>query len=113
MSSPKLGLTSLGTQSSPVPAASPANSNRVLRSLGVRSEATGHGVSLPAPTQIGNGDEALYADKSGTHTKGILQSGIRLVEPAAYPTVSNGLESRHPPDFRARPTDGHARHSGR
>src|SRR5262245_46541171 len=62
----------------------PATSNRVLRSLALRTQTAGAD-SLPlAPAQIDNGDEALYADKSGTYTKGVLQSGIGLVDLAAY-----------------------------
>ncbi len=65
---------------------SPATSNRVPRSFALRIETAGHDAFIPAPAQIDNGDEALYADKSGTYTKGILQAGIGLVDLAAYQT---------------------------
>ena len=48
-----------------------------------------------------NGDEALYSDKSGTYTKGILQTGVGLVDLAAYQTFKNALESGDPADFEA------------
>jgi hypothetical protein len=58
----------------------PATSNRVLRSLALRTRMAGNDGFVAAPAQIDNGDEALYADKSGTYTKGVLQSGIGLVD---------------------------------
>ncbi len=80
---------------------SPATSNRVPRSFALRIETAGHDAFIPAPAQIDNGDEALYADKSGTYTKGILQVGIGLVDLAAYQTFKTALNSGDPADFEA------------
>jgi hypothetical protein len=66
----------------------PATSNRVLRATAVRSETTIADALVPAPAQVDNGDEARYADKSGTYTKGVLQSDIGVVDPAAYQKLS-------------------------
>ena len=57
--------------------------------------------SFLAPAQIDNGDEALYPDKSGTYTKGILQTGVGLVDLAAYQTFKKALNSGDPADFEA------------
>src|SRR5258708_5029630 len=58
----------------------PATSDRVPRSLALRMAQGGSDAFVGAPPQIDNGDEALYADKCGTYTKGILQTGIGLVD---------------------------------
>ena len=79
--------------------ASPATSHRVPRSFALRLQAAGHDAFIPAPAQIDNGDEALYADKSGTYTKGILQAGIGLVDLAAYQSFKKALNSGNPADF--------------
>ncbi len=81
--------------------ASPSTSDRVLRSFAVRTEAAGHDAFTPAPGQFDNGDEARYADKSGTYTKGILQTDVGLVDLAAYETFKRALNSGDPADFEA------------
>ena len=78
---------------------SPAAMNRVLRSLALRTEAAGRDASVAAPLQRDNGDEARYSDKCGTYTKGVRQSGIGLVDPAAYRSFEHALRSGDPADF--------------
>ena len=77
----------------------PATSNRVLRGLLLRIQEALSDAFSTRPAQIDNGDEALYTDKSGTYTKGILQSGIGLVDPAAYQSFKSALSSGAPADF--------------
>jgi hypothetical protein len=67
----------------------------------LRTQTAAHDAFIPAPAQIDNGDEARYADKSGTYTKGILQSGIGLVDLAAYHSFKKALNSGNPADFEA------------
>ena len=73
--------------------------HRVPRSLACRTQSAGHDAFIPPPAQIDNGDEARYADKSGTYTKGILQTGVGLVDLAAYETFIKALKSGDPTDF--------------
>jgi hypothetical protein len=80
---------------------SPATSNRVVRDFALRTQTAGQDAFTPVPAQIDNGDEALYADKSGTYTKGILQTGVGLVDLAAYQTFRKALNSGDPADFEA------------
>jgi hypothetical protein len=84
----------------------PANSNRVLRCFALRTQLTGHDAFIPAPRQIDNGDEARYSDKCGTYTKGIRQTGIGLVDLAAYEAFKRALNSGKPADFEAIPLGG-------
>ena len=78
---------------------SPATGNRVPRCFALRTPPRRTMHSSPAPPQIDNGDEARYSDKSGTYTKGILQTGIGLVDLAAYQTFKKALNSGNPADF--------------
>src|SRR5271170_5298954 len=78
----------------------PATSDRVPRSLALRVAQGGSDAFAGAPQQIDNGDEALYADKCGSYTKGILQTGIGLVDLAAYDTFKAALASGDPIDFQ-------------
>ena len=67
----------------------------------MRTQTAGQDAFTPAPAQIDNGDEALYADKSGAYTKGILQTSVGLVDLAAYQTFKKALNSGNPADFEA------------
>ena len=78
----------------------PATSNRGFRALALRTKITANDAFTDAPAQIDNGDEALYTDKSGTYTKGVLQSGIGLVDLAAYQSFKHALSSGAPADFQ-------------
>ena len=77
----------------------PATANRVPRALALRTQITGADSFIASPAQVDNGDEALYADKSGTYTKGVLQEGIGLVDLAAYDSFKQALSSGDPADF--------------
>lgn len=76
-----------------------ATRHRVSRAAALRSEAAGHDDFVPVPDQVDNHDEELYPDKSGTYTKGILQTGIGLVDLAAYASFKKALTSGDPADF--------------
>src|SRR5260221_8611311 len=80
---------------------SPATTNRVPRCFALRTQTAAHDAFISAPAQIDNGDEALYSDKSGTYTKGILQVDVGLVDLAAYQTFKKALNSGDPADFEA------------
>jgi hypothetical protein len=77
----------------------PATSGRGLRSLALRTETAGHDAFAHAKAQIDNGDEARYADKSGTYTKGLAQAGIGLVDLGAYQAFKRALSTGNPADF--------------
>jgi len=78
----------------------PATSARVLRSEALRIQTAGTDAFAMAPAEDDNGDEAHYADKSGTYTKCVLQTGVGLVDLAAYQTFKNALRSGNPADFQ-------------
>ncbi|MBO0806260.1 MAG: hypothetical protein J2P25_24695 [Nocardiopsaceae bacterium] len=77
----------------------PATSNRVPRSLAIRTREAGSDGFVAPVAQVDNGDEVRYGDKSGTYTKGVLQSRIGVVDPAAYQSFKAALASGDPGDF--------------
>jgi hypothetical protein len=77
----------------------PATSQRGLRSLALRTATAGTDDFTAAPAQNDNGDEERYADKSGTYTKGVLQTAVGLVDLAAYKSFKKALASGDPADF--------------
>jgi hypothetical protein len=90
------------TQTDPVtnsPMQTPSSKDRVHRSLELRIDEARRDASVPAPKQIDNGDEARYADKCGTYTKGIKQAALGRVDLAAYSTFRRALDSGKPDDF--------------
>src|SRR6516164_1016332 len=91
---------------SPFQGPQPATSHRILRSYALRNQTASQDAFTPAPPQIDNGDEALYGDKSGTYTKGILQTGIGLVDLPAYQSFRKALNSGNFADFEAIPLGG-------
>ena len=72
----------------------PATSGRVWRSWALRTRTAGHDAFAAAPTQVDNGDEARYSDKSGTYTKDVLQSNVGVVDLAAYQSFKAALQRR-------------------
>lgn len=88
------------------PITGPSTQDRVTRSLAVRQLAAGHDAFQIAPAQADNGDEALYSDKSGTYTKGVLQTSVGLVDLAAYDKFKKALNSGKAADFDAIPVGG-------
>ena len=84
----------------------PATSNRIPRSLALRTQTAGSDAFAFPPLQDDNGDEARYSDKSGTYTKGILQDAIGLVNAAAYQSFKKALARGNPTDFEKIITGG-------
>ncbi len=79
----------------------PATADRIARGVALRLQTAGTDGFVPMPQQADNGDEARYADKSGTYTKGLLQTGIGLVDLAAYDSLKRALSTGSPGDFAA------------
>lgn len=66
---------------------------RVKDSFAIRVDAAAKEARIPVPRHTTNGDEERYSDKSGTYTKGLLQDGIGLVNPAAYRSFRKAISS--------------------
>src|SRR5215471_11081889 len=86
-----LGKASLASAQSDGPGAAETiqlpqtiNDPRVQKSFTIRVRTAVKEAVIPVPPHTTNGDEERYSDKSGTYSKGLLQDGIGLVNPAAY-----------------------------
>ena len=66
---------------------------RILQSFALRVAAATREALIPVPQHTTNGDEALYADKSGTYSKVVLQDGIGLVNLNAFQTFRNAINA--------------------
>src|SRR5262249_1349737 len=66
---------------------------RVMPAFALRGEAATRNALIPVPPPTTNGDEARYPDKSGTYTKGVLQNGIGLVNPSAFQTFRQAIDT--------------------
>src|SRR5262249_23668308 len=51
-------------------------------------------------TNVDNGDNALYPDKGGTYTKGLLHDNFGRVDPASFASFQTALSSGDPSDFK-------------
>jgi hypothetical protein len=76
-----------------------SNNKRVVQSFTDRLAAAGREAVIPVPPHATNGDEALYPDKSGTYSKGLLQAGYGRVDLNAFATFKTALNSGRPSDF--------------
>lgn len=66
---------------------------RILQSFALRLAAATREALIRVPRHTTNGDEALYADKSGTYSKVVLQDGIGLVNLAAFQTFRDAINT--------------------
>jgi len=72
---------------------------RATKSLAIRIQAALAQAEIPEPTQTPNGDEARYADKCGTYTKGLKQDSYGKVNLAAYQSLKHAFATGDPADF--------------
>jgi hypothetical protein len=75
--------------------------SRVAKALALRVGAANEDADVAVPPHTTNGDEARYADKSATYTKGLLQDDIGVVNLAAYQSFKKALKSGQNIDFEA------------
>jgi hypothetical protein len=79
---------------------------RIAKSLALRVGAANQDAAVAVPPHTTNGDEARYADKSATYTKGLLQDDIGVVNLAAYESFKKALKSGQNSDFEAMTVGG-------
>src|SRR6516162_11857909 len=61
------------------------NNRRVMEAFELRVVEAMEDASVPAATNLNNGDEARYSDKGGTYTKGLPHDSFGRVDLNAYP----------------------------
>jgi hypothetical protein len=72
---------------------------RVVASFALRVADATKEALITVPSHTTNGDETLYADKSGTYTKGLLQDSYGKVNIAAYNSLKTAFATSNPSDF--------------
>src|SRR5712692_9975246 len=73
--------------------------HRPQRSFAIRRNAALEEREIPVPPHLTNGDEARYPNKIGNYSKGLPHNTIGEVDPAAYRSLLQALESGHPDQF--------------
>jgi hypothetical protein len=73
--------------------------NRFMKSYKCRLEAAKLARSKPLVSHIDNGDDALYPNKIGSHTKALPHNQLGEVDPDAYATLTRARETRNPALF--------------
>jgi hypothetical protein len=76
------------------------NNRRVIEAFELRVAEAMEDASVPAATNLNNGDEARYADKGGTYTKGLPHDSFGRVDLTAYQTFKTALYSGEFSDFQ-------------
>ena len=73
--------------------------NRFMKSYKCRLEAAKMARSRPLVSHVDNGDDALYPNKIGSHTKALPHNQLGEVDPDAYATLMRARETRNPALF--------------
>jgi membrane-associated phospholipid phosphatase len=73
---------------------------RVIEAMELRVAEAMADARVLAATNVNNGDEARYADKGGTYTKGLLHDNFGRVDLRAYQTFKTALNSGEFSDFQ-------------
>ena len=79
--------------------AAPLQSNRAFDAYRVREQAARDELLLPDPGHPDNGDEARYANKIGSYSKGLPHNALGEVDLRAYGSMIAALQSGQPRDF--------------
>ena len=75
------------------------NNRRVREAFEIRMAEAIQDARVPPATNLNNGDEARYADKGGTYTKGLPHDNFGRVNLNAYQTFKTALNSGEFSDF--------------
>jgi hypothetical protein len=78
---------------------SPLDEELVQKSLRVRRTLAAENASVSVPRHPNNGDEARYANKMGSDTRGLPHDAYGEVDLKAWDTLIHALETQEPADF--------------
>ena len=93
-----------GTVNSPIGKVS--SSGRVQQQYTLRVTDAINDALVGIPPHTTNGDEQRYADKSGSYSKGLLQASLGVVDPNAWQSFKQALNSGRQSDWNAVITGG-------
>jgi hypothetical protein len=75
------------------------SNRRVIEAFELRVAEAMQDARVPAARNVNNGNEARYADKGGTYTKGLKHDNFGRVDPLSYQTFKTALNSGEFSDF--------------
>jgi hypothetical protein len=76
------------------------SNSRLIEAFELRVAEATEDAGVPAARNVNNGDEARYADKGGTYTKGLPHDAFGRVDLGAYQTLKTALNSGEFSDFQ-------------
>jgi hypothetical protein len=88
------------------------DSSRRARSFRIRLRAATAERHVRTPTQINNGDEALYPNFIGNYSQGLPHNGIGEVDPVAYHALLTAVKTGDPTEFVEIPLGGNTKLAG-
>jgi hypothetical protein len=77
----------------------PTSNSRVAHATALRIQKANADAKVNVPPHTTSGDEALYADKSASYSKGLLQDYIGVVNPAAWKAFHIACQTGSPNDW--------------
>lgn len=89
-----------------------AQSNRVVAATALRLARAAADAKVPVPPHTISGDEFLYADKSASYSKGLLQKDVGLVDLNAWESFKKACNSGKNSDWEAVINGGTRTHNG-
>ncbi|HYM00137.1 MAG TPA: vanadium-dependent haloperoxidase [Blastocatellia bacterium] len=102
----KASAQSSKTRTGPGEAPDGVTDSRLIQCYALRVQQATTDALAGAATNIDNGDEAFYADKGGTYTKGLPHDQFGRVDLTAYAAFKTALASGKFSDFEKVPTGG-------
>ncbi|MGA8220248.1 MAG: vanadium-dependent haloperoxidase [Candidatus Acidiferrales bacterium] len=97
--------SSSSRNSSGIAAPAGVSNSRVIEAFELRVSEAAQDAVVPAAVNVNNGDQARYADKGGTYTKGLVHDGFGRVTAASFASFTKALGSGEFSDFEAIITD--------
>jgi len=82
-----------------LPKPSGIGKKRVMEAFQLRQSLANQDAHVPPAVNIDNGDNALYADKGGTYTKGLPHDSVGRVDLSAFATFTKALRTGKFSDF--------------
>ena len=90
----------IGDSSNSLGGLAPPAGSRVMEAFELRVAEATQDAGVPPAINLNNGDEARYADKGGTYTKGLPHDPFGRVDLRAYQTFKTALNSGEFSDFQ-------------
>src|SRR5713226_9282693 len=99
LAAPAVASAANGNSSNSNGTSSNPTQNRVNKAYQLRVNMASQDQNVPYAKNVNNGDDALYADKAGTYTKGLAHDAFGRVTSASYASFKTALAGGKHSDF--------------